>query len=481
MEASDAPPLVVDLDGTLTPTDTLLESVVRLIRSRPLQALALPFALVRGRAAFKAYVASKVDFSPEQLPYRSELVEFLRSEKERGRRIVLATASHRDVAQAIASHLGVFDAVIATDGLRNLKGVNKLEAIRQSVGNRFVYAGDSRADLPVWRAADAAILAASSPRVASAVRRDTPIEREFAREHASARHWLRELRVHQWVKNLLLFVPLLTAVPMLDAHRVLTLVLAFVAFCTAASASYIFNDLWDLDNDRAHPRKRERPLASGRIQILHALLVAGGGLVLACALAAAVSQGFLFMLLSYLVLTSLYSWVLKERVLLDVLTLSLLYTLRIVAGCVAVGVAATSWLLAFSVFIFFSLALVKRCAELVSLAQAGAGATRGRDYLVSDLVVLWPLGVGAALCAVVVFGLFISDADTLARYSSPRLLWLVAIGLIYWLGRLWITSARGQMHDDPVVFAIRDATSRLTLLAMVAATLLARFATSPGL
>ena len=468
-------PLVVDLDGTLTPADTLLESVVRVLRRNPLDALRLPLWVLKGRAAFKQEIASRADFSAEQLPYRASLVGFLRSEKQRGRRLVLATASDREVAHAVAAHLGLFDDVLASDGCRNLKGAEKLRAIREKVGERYVYAGDSTADLPVWKAAHAAIPVGVTSGLAQSIRKATVIEREFPREEIGAAGWLRALRVHQWLKNLLIFVPLLTAFSFLDYAKLGTAVVAFFAFCFAASASYIVNDVWDIESDRAHPRKRRRAFASAQIPITLGLAVAAGALALALMLAAAVSQAFLLMALLYLALTGLYSWVLKQHALVDVIALSLLYTLRILAGSVAVGVTTSSWLLAFSVFIFFSLALVKRCTELASLGQAGAKATPGRDYLVSDLVVLWPLGVVSALCAVVVFGLFISDPETVSRYDSPRLLWLVAIGLIYWLSRIWIKCARGQMDDDPVVFAIRDPGSRITVLGMIIATLAARF------
>jgi 4-hydroxybenzoate polyprenyltransferase len=253
------------------------------------------------------------------------------------------------------------------------------------------------------------------------------------------------------------------------------MVLAFLAFSFAASATYVVNDLWDLESDRAHPRKRLRPFASARLPILHGLAVAAGALLLAFVLAFVVSTSFFLMLLLYLALTSAYSWALKEYVLIDVLMLSLLYTLRILAGSVAVGIATSSWLLAFSVFMFLSLALVKRCAELVSLGESGAEATRGRDYRVTDLVVLWPLGVGAALSAVVVFGLFVSAPETQSRYGTPAMLWLVAIGLIYWLARLWVKTSRGEMHDDPVVYAIKDRGSRVTLFVMIVVMLAAHF------
>lgn len=470
-------PLVVDLDGTLTPTDTLLESLVRLLKRSPWSVLRLPLWLMRGRAGFKEAIASRVTLDAENIPYCTPLLEYLRAEKSRGREIVLATAAHHTTAQGVARHLGIFDKVLSTHGGNNLKGRAKLQAIQAQVGEAFVYAGDCNADLPIWQQAQAAILVGVAHRTAAQVRREVPIEREYPKQARSMAVWLRALRVHQWIKNLLLFVPLLTTFEFTRMDKLASMALAFAAFSLAASATYIVNDLWDLESDRAHPRKRLRPFASGALPILQGLLVAGIALVSALGLASVVSQGFLGMLVTYLVLTSFYSWVIKEYVLMDVLMLSLLYTIRILAGSVAIGAITSSWLLAFSAFIFLSLALVKRCAELVSLKDAGAGATRGRDYRVSDLVVLWPLGVGAALCAVVVFGLFISAPETQARYATPQMLWFVAIGLVYWMARLWIKTSRGEMHDDPVVYALKNRGSRLTVLAMIAAAMAAHFFT----
>lgn len=473
--SADAAPLVVDLDGTLTPTDTLMESIVQALRQHPSDVLRLPVWLLKGRAEFKEIIASKSRIQAEHLPYRAALLDYLRGERERGRHIILATAAHRRIADAVAAQLGLFDAVLASDAARNLKGTVKLEAIRERVGNRFVYAGDSASDLPIWRAAEAAVLVGVPCGVAKVVRSAVPIEREFPREKAGITAWLRALRVHQWLKNLLLFVPLLTGFSFLETDKLAAMLVAFFSFCCAASASYLVNDLWDLDSDRVHPRKVQRPLASAQISILNGVAMAAGAVALALALALAVSQDFLLMLVLYLALTSLYSGLLKTYVLIDVLTLALLYTWRILAGSVALGIVPSSWLLAFSVFVFLSLALVKRCSELVALQHLGVDTASGRDYRVSDLVVLWPLGIGSALCGVVVFGLFISAAETQAFYASPRLLWLVAVGFIYWLSRIWIKTVRGEMHDDPVVFAMRDRGSRITVVAMLVTTLAAHF------
>ncbi|KWK70226.1 UbiA family prenyltransferase [Burkholderia ubonensis] len=468
-------PLVVDLDGTLTTTDTLAESVIRAVRRKPASLLRFPFWLASGRSTFKARIAEQADLRVEHLPYRAPLVEYLEQEQQRGRKIVLATAAHRSIAERVGEHLDLFDEVIATDGETNLKGEAKLESIRKHVGERFVYAGDSKADLPVWAAAQGAILAGAAPAVTATIRDTVRVEREFSNECVNVATWCKALRVHQWLKNLLLFVPLLTAFAFFDADKIGTLVVAFLALSLGASATYIVNDLWDLDNDRRHPRKRNRPFAKGTLSIAQGI---GGGavlLTLAFVLACAVSAQFAAMFVLYLMLTTAYSWRLKSIVLLDVIVLSLLYTHRIVAGAVAVGIAVSHWLLAFSVLTFLSLALVKRCSELVLLRQSDKRESAGRDYRVGDLEVLWPFGIGASLAAVVVFGLFISAPETAARYASPHLLWLVQIALIYLFGRLWVTTVRGAMHDDPIVHLLENRGSLGVLLVMVAIVLVAHF------
>lgn len=467
-------PLVVDLDGTLTPTDTLVESVLLLAKRAPLALCRLPFWLLRGREVLKSEIARRVAIAPDELPYREDLLDWLRAERANGRELVLATAAHRTIAEGVAGHLGLFDRVLASDAARNLKGPHKLAAIRAEVGPAFAYAGDSAADLPVWEGAQAAVLVGAPDAVARTVRARHPVEREFARPAAGLAVWRKALRMHQWAKNLLLFVPLLTAFSFLPGDLA-TMALAFLCFSIAASATYIGNDLWDLGNDRKHPRKRLRPFASGALPVASgvaaALLLLGAGL----ALGFLVKPAFAAMLLAYVAVTTAYSWFLKERVLVDVLVLSLLYTMRIVTGSVAVGIHTSSWLLAFSLFLFLSLALVKRCSELQLLQGRGLASAHGRDYRVVDLAVLWPMGLASALCAVVVLGLFINAPETRERYASPALLWGLVALMIYWLGRLWIKTARGEMDDDPVLYALKDRGSRVVVAAMVAVALCAYF------
>ena len=470
-------PLVVDLDGTLTPTDTLVESVLLLAKQAPLTLFKLPFWLLRGREAMKGEIARRVTIAPDELPYREDLLDYLRAERANGRELVLATAAHRSIAEGVAGHLALFDRVLATDDTRNLKGPNKLAAIRAEVGPDFAYAGDSAADLPVWEGAQAAVLVGASSAVARTVRARHPVEREFVKPAAGLAVWRKALRMHQWAKNVLLFVPLLTAFSFLPDDLV-TMALAFLCFSIAASATYIANDLWDLGNDRKHPRKRLRPFASGALPVSSGVAAAVLLLGTSFALAFLVKPAFAAMLLAYVVTTTAYSWVLKERVLVDVLVLSLLYTMRIVTGSVAVGIHTSSWLLAFSLFLFLSLALVKRCSELQLLQARGLACAHGRDYRVVDLAVLWPMGLASAMCAVVVLGLFITAPETRERYASPDLLWGLVALMIYWLGRLWIKTARGEMDDDPVLYALKDRGSRMVVVAMVAVALCAFFAGS---
>lgn len=466
-------PLVIDLDGTLTPTDTLVESVAQLVKRNPLNIFRVLFWLLfaGGKAEFKQRVAENVGFSAIRLPWREDFIAWLRSQRDSGRQIILATAAHESIATEVSRKLRLFDGVIATNGAANLKGAAKLAAIQELVGDRFAYAGDSRADLAIWGSASTAILVDVSRSTSKRAHHLAAVEKEFIYPAASTRVWLRALRVHQWIKNVLLLVPMCAAFAFYDLKKDAMVLLAILAFSMAASATYIMNDIWDLASDRQHPRKRARPFASGELSLLHGVGVAFALLALAVILAWWISPQFGSMLLAYIFLTTWYSWTLKKYVLIDVIMLAMLYTFRVLAGAVATDIVLTPWLLAFCIFIFFSLALVKRCAELVTLRESGKVGVHGRDYQVGDLAVLWPLGVGASLCSVVVFGLYIGTPGAAMQYANANVLWAVGIGLLYWISRLWIKTARGEMHDDPIVFAMRDAGCRITVI-LIAATVL---------
>ena len=468
-------PLVVDLDGTLIRSDSLHESAALAIRLNFLAIFNILYWTLRGPQYLKFRLAEMVAINVATLPYHAELLAYIRQERSVGRRIVLATAADGSIAQAVAGHLGVFDDVLASAVDCNLKGTRKLSAIRSLLGQKFVYAGDSRADIPIWSSSTAAILVGASPGVRRKVLSvGVPIDKEFVGSSLNGMDWLSALRVHQWAKNTLLFVPMLMAFSFFPTSRLLEIVGVFVSFSLVASASYLFNDILDIESDRDHLRKRNRKLASGELSIAKALQMGVFLLVLGLVIAWCISLPVGMCVVSYLFLTMSYSLVFKHYVLLDVIFLAALYTLRIFTGAVAISVVLSPWLLSFSMFLFFGLALVKRCAELTALVGVGRVSASGRDYRVSDLPVLTALGVGAVVAAAVVFGLFIMSPETQSRYSHADILWFALVGLIYWAGRLWIKTSRGEMHDDPVVYTLKDRGSRYLLVAGLSIILLAR-------
>lgn len=478
VSAVDAPadvPLFVDLDGTLVFTDTLYESALGHLRRRPGSLWRWPLWLLSGRAKLKSELAAGSGIDASLLPYDDRVCALLRAERARGRRVILATAADERIARAVAEHLDLFDDVIASDGISNRKGAAKLAAIRESAGGPFAYLGNSGDDLAIWGHAEQAIVANASPAVQRRAQQLGNVVSVVEPRAGGAAVLWRAMRPHQWIKNLLIFVPLLTSFQFADLAAVRGACIAFVAFCLCASASYLFNDLLDLDADRAHPRKRQRPFASGMAAIplglaLSALLVVAG-----LGIAAAHSLGLLAVVASYLVVTTAYSLHLKHYALLDVIVLSALYTWRLFAGVVAAGIVASVWLLAFALFVFLSLALLKRCAELVVHDAAGSTATPGRDYRTTDLRVLWPLGIALGVSSIVVFVLYANAPEVRSRFATPSLLWLVAVGLAYWLARMWLKTSRGEMTDDPIVYALRNSGSRMTVIAMVATVLAAHF------
>lgn len=450
-------PLVVDLDGTLLLTDVLHESTLRLVRSQPLQALALPFKLRAGKAPLKQYVADRVDLQVETLPYNQALLAWLQEQKAGGRQLILCTASSEKFARQIAEHLQLFDEVLASDGRRNLGGQNKADTLVERFGSgQFDYVANARADLPIWRQARHAIVVSEDPKLLAAVKPGGQTLPRFAPAAPRLDEWRGCLRLQQWLKNLLLFAPALAAHRVVESGTLATLLLAFLAFSLCASATYILNDLLDLESDRLHPRKRARPLASGRIPVASGSLAALGLLVVGLGLATLTSLPFLLCLCAYLLLTMTYSWRLKRVVLLDCIILSLLYTLRIVAGAAALQMGLSFWLLAFSVFLFLSLAFVKRYAEIEVQVLQGRDSLHGRGYRTSDGPLVQTLGVAAGFAAALVFSLYLNSAQILLLYATPEIVWGAVVVLVYWISWMWLQAHRGQMHDDPLVFAIKD-------------------------
>lgn len=455
------PVLVVDLDGTLLRSDLLIESTLSFVREHPLAVFKPLYWLTRGKAHLKQEIAARSDIDVAVLPYEPAVLEQVREARAQGRKTVLATASDQALAQRVAGHLQLFDEVLASDGHTNLSRTRKRDALVRAYGEKgFDYLGNAHDDLVVWRAARDAWLVNPLPGVRQRAERDASIN--VAGElHAYAsrwRAWLHALRVHQWLKNLLIFVPLLTAHKLTDLVLVQHALLAFLFYGLCASSVYLLNDLLDLNDDRHHPRKRQRPFASGALSPLHGLVATP--LLLVSAFAGALwllPWHFAAVMAGYYVITLAYSLALKRLMTIDVVTLALLYTLRIIAGGAATGVHLTFWILAFSMFIFLSLALIKRYAELFDAREAGnTGKSRGRGYYPSDLPMLASLGAAAGYLAVMILALYIYDQTTVALYRHPEVIWLACPLLLLWITRAWMLAHRGEMHDDPVVFAVRD-------------------------
>ncbi|MBW2421216.1 MAG: UbiA family prenyltransferase [Deltaproteobacteria bacterium] len=461
----DLESIYVDLDGTLISSDMLWESLWLLLRSRPADLVRLPGWLLGGKAHFKEKISSRVQVMPETLPYRPEVVAYLETERARGRRVILATASNRRIAEAIAQHLGLFDGVLASDGTTNLSGETKRKAIEaHCAGSGFEYLGNGSADIPVWRHARRATLVAPSRAAASAAAGLDVQSHTIETPAVAGRAALRALRPYQWVKNLLLFVPLLLAHEAADLPRSVAVGIAFACFCLIASATYILNDLLDIESDRQHPRKRERPFASGALPI-----PAGIALLSGLPSLALLPLSSTAMLAGYAALTVSYSFYLKERLLIDVLILAGLYTHRVLAGAVAAQVPASEWLLAFSMFFFLSLALVKRYAELLGLEGQDRTRLVRRAYEVGDRGLVENSGLASGYMSVLVLCLYISSDDVALLYPFPELLWLICPIMLYWISRIWFLARRRVLSDDPVLFATRDPISYLTgaLVALV--------------
>jgi 4-hydroxybenzoate polyprenyltransferase/phosphoserine phosphatase len=469
--------IVVDLDGTLVRTDMLIESLFLFIRLYPLRVFELIFWLLRGKAYFKRCLATYVIPEVDLLPYNEELLLWLKQERANGISLALATASDQRIANKVAAHLGIFDEVLGTD-IRNLSSRNKRDALIQIYGEReYEYVGNSIADLAVWKTASAFYVVNPEIGVLSLLSKIGNVKMVFENRPAYFDTLIKELRIHQWVKNLLIFVPLLASHRMLEMPLLLNGLVAFISFGFCASSVYILNDLLDITDDRRHPSKCNRPLASGSFPILHAFFLIPAMLISAFALSLwFLPLLFSGMLAAYYILTIIYSLWIKRIVILDVIFLSILYTLRVVAGAAAMTLVATFWILTFCMFIFLSLAFVKRYAELFYASQKGdLEKTSERGYYLADFELLASLGGASGYISVLVLALYINDVGVEHLYPNKQWMWIACPLLMFWLGRIWLIAHRGQMHNDPIVFALRDNVSRWLGLFFVLVFVLASF------
>ena len=447
-----SPPLCVDLDGTLLCGDTLLESVLSLAKRNPFYLVRAIFWLLRGRAVLKAEVAARVELNPAALSYNAELLDWLREEHGQGREIWLCTAADARPAETIAQYIGIFSGVFASTRGANLVGERKAQQLVGRFGRgAFDYCGNERRDLAIWRCARGAIVVNAGSALVRKVALQVPVLRSFAiRSHRAPALW-RALRPHQWAKNILVLVPLVAAHRMRELPSLIHGLLGAFAFCLAASSVYVLNDMFDLEADRLHPRKSKRPFAAGELPLRAGLLLVPTLLGAAGLIATFLSARFALALGTYYLLTVGYSIKLKRILMIDAIALAGLYTLRLIAGAGAAAVPLSFWLLLFAMFLFLSLALVKRYAELDTLRRQQRLHAAGRGYHVEDLAVLENCGTAAGYLSVLVLALYINSPEIAALYRHPKVIWTLCVLLLYWVSRVWIKAHRGQMHDDPVI------------------------------
>ena len=462
-------PLVVDLDGTLIRTDMLHESALTVLRTSPATTLLLPFWLLMGKATLKRRLAERTTFDAASLPYNLDLLAWLKGQRSKGRSLILCTASDQSIANSISTHLGLFDEVLGSDGTTNLAGSRKASALVARFGRGgFDYAGNSRSDLPVWGESRRAVVVNASAALEKQASALCEVEEVFPAQKLNIGTWRRMLRIHQWMKNLLLFVPILAAHQFMDPDSWLALIVAFFSFSLCASSVYIVNDLLDLESDRLHPRKRTRPFASGLVPAWLGVAITPLLLLSSVLLATYVGGTFMPWLLFYFALTCAYSWGLKRLTLVDCLTLAMLYTLRIVAGAAAAGLGMSFWLLAFSVFLFLSLAFIKRYAELQVQLLNNKLTAHGRGYYTTDAPLVQMLGVASGYASVMVLALYLNSDSVVKLYRIPEAVWGAVPVLLFWVSWMWMQAHRGEMHDDPLVFALKDKASLAAGIAFAA-------------
>ncbi len=452
--------LIIDLDGTLARCDTLWECCLIALRTSPLRVSLMSLVwLAKGRDVLKHRLAEIACLPVDKLPYRRDVVDFAQEQAARGRKVCLFTAADQSIASAVAGHFGFFSHAQGSRPGRNLKGTEKLAAIREFIGQTadFDYIGDSSSDLPLWGAAKMKLVAGS---------RSWPsldFAQRFNQTPAKPLAIIKLLRPHQWLKNLLLFLPAVLAHQFTDWTQWRNAGCAFISMCCCASAVYVLNDALDIQSDRAHPRKQYRPLASGHVSIPTGIAACASLLALAFAVGSLTGPAVVGSILLYLALTTVYSLSLKRLVIIDVLLLASLYTLRVIVGGLASSVRLSPWLLSLSMFLFLSLALAKRFVELDGVQRQSVEKLPGRGYRPGDAAAVGAMGIASGFVAVVVFTLYINGStEALKNYPGRDLLWFVAPLLLYWIMRLWILSFRGDLHDDPVLFAAKDRTSWIT-------------------
>ncbi|ANI99683.1 hypothetical protein A8O14_06085 [Polynucleobacter wuianus] len=466
--SNDLRSITVDLDGTLVFTDMLHESALCCFKNNPLSIFMLPIWIFQGKAKVKKELALRAaTLDVGCLPYNLQLIDWLKIEKGNGRKLILCTASDEKIAKKIAGYLDIFDEVLASDGALNLAGQNKAAKLAARFGdNGFDYVGNSTSDLPVWKKAKEGVVVSNSRNLIKKAKLHTSVKKVIYPTKLNFSSWVSALRIHQWLKNLLIFVPLLAAHQANNSASWIVLFLAFFSFCLCASSVYIINDLLDLQSDRNHPRKKFRPFASGEIPIWVGCLLAPALILVSLFISQFVGGGFLPWLAIYFALTCIYSLGVKRLILIDCLALAILYTLRIVAGGFAIDIPLSFWLLAFSTFLFLSLAFVKRYAELKSHRRNTDEKVHGRGYVASDAPLIEQLGISSGYASTLVLALYLNSENVTRFYRTPEFIWGAVPLMLLWISWMWLQAHRGNMNDDPIIFALKDKLSTVIVIAL---------------
>jgi 4-hydroxybenzoate polyprenyltransferase len=465
MNDSIAKPLVVDLDGSLIKTDLLFETFVKVFYAKPWIIFIVPFWFLAGKCRLKKELFLLAEFDTEHLPWNKELIAYLSAQADKGRDIILCTGSWQGLAESVAKRFPFFSAVYGTDDHVNLTGSAKADFLKKLYGEKqFSYVGNEAKDLKIWRFADSAVVVSNSASLEKKVEKLCAVERVYSEKKSLLKIVLKQIRVHQWVKNGLIVVPMITSHQTTNLELLLMALLAFIAYSLCASATYILNDLSDLESDRKHAKKQFRPLASGSLSIPQGVVLSAVLLLSSLVISLQLPPWFLVSLALYVLITLSYSFKLKRLQTLDITVLASLYTLRIISGAIAVGLLPSFWLLAFSMFVFLCLAIVKRLSEIIKSKEKYLETDKlsGRGYFISDLPILMSLAASSGIISILVFAMYINSPEIMALYHLPYALWLICPLFAYWIIRVLVMASRGEIDEDPIVFAIKDWRSWVT-------------------
>jgi len=465
---NDNIPLCVDLDDSFLKTDTLLESILITLKLKPFFLFLLPFWLIKGRAYLKSKISEIAMPNFNTLPINKEVENYIIQQKELNRKIILTTATNENIAKNIVSQTNLFDDFYASSDRHNLRALNKANFLTKQFGEyNFDYIGNSYDDLKVWKYSKNAIIINPSNKLLNKARKINNNITVINSEKATFYDFIKQIRVHQWLKNILIFFPFLLA-HQVNLQNFINSIFAFISFSFLASFVYITNDLFDLEADRQHPTKKNRPIASGRISISKAILSSFilliSGLIISLLL---INKYFLAILLAYLIITTMYTFSLKRIAIIDIITLSILYTLRLIAGGISTDVEVSQWLLGFSLFFFLSLATMKRYTELLVIKDLNKVNTSGRGYNIKDIPLIRTIGLASGYLSVLIFSLYLNSQKVISLYNHPKILWLITFSLLYWISRMWLISHRGEMNEDPIVYTAKDKVSYIIGLIII--------------